>query len=244
MIGGEISRITDHLTCLGMAAQELGAITAGFYMIEARELLCDIVEAITGARLTVTYCRIGGVMNDLPADIARPHPRRAFKNLRGVLADCDKLLSRNRIFVDRMEGVGAHQREGRDLAAGSPGRCCARPASPTTCARREPYLVYDRFDFEVPIGTRGDNYDRFLVRFAEMRAEHAHHRAGAGADPRRARSCVDDPRFVLPPKQEVYGSHRGPDGPLQARHRGRQDPAGRGLRRPPRAATASSASTS
>src|SRR5439155_1447961 len=66
VIGGEISRITDHLTCLGMAANELGAISAGFYMLEAREFLYDLVVAICGARLTVTYCRLGGAMTELP----------------------------------------------------------------------------------------------------------------------------------------------------------------------------------
>src|SRR5262244_205177 len=106
VIGGEISRLTDHLTCLGMAASELGAISAAFYMLEAREFLYDLVEALTGARLTVTYCRLGGVMKDLPADVG-DHIKTAFKNLRGVLTDCDKLLSRSRIFVDRTRGVGA-----------------------------------------------------------------------------------------------------------------------------------------
>src|SRR4051794_8774242 len=105
VIVGEISRITDHLTCLGMAASELGAISAGFYMLEAREFLYDIVEAITGARLTVTYCRLGGLIKDVPANLAdRLH--EAFKNIRRVLADCERLLSRNRIFLDRMTDVG------------------------------------------------------------------------------------------------------------------------------------------
>src|SRR5437867_11117938 len=70
VITGEMSRVTDHLTCLGMAANEIGAISAGFYMLEAREFLYDLVEAVTGARLTVTYCRLGGVVKDLPADMA------------------------------------------------------------------------------------------------------------------------------------------------------------------------------
>src|SRR5262245_24841171 len=105
VIVGELSRLTDHLTCLGMAASELGAVSVAFYMLEAREFLYDLVEAITGARLTVTYCRLGGVMKDLPADMAE-RVRVAFRNTRGVLADCERLLSRNRIFVDRMVGVG------------------------------------------------------------------------------------------------------------------------------------------
>src|SRR5437773_1153576 len=106
VIVGEISRITDHLTCLGMAASELGAISVGFYMLEAREFLYDIVEAITGARLTVTYCRLGGVIKDVPTDLA-DRLREAFRNIRRVLLDCERLLARNRIFVDRMTDVGA-----------------------------------------------------------------------------------------------------------------------------------------
>src|SRR5262245_15977441 len=103
VIAGEMSRITDHLTCLGMAAQELGAISVGFYMLEAREFLYDLVEAMTGARLTVTYCRLGGVMKDLPAGFP-DQLRAALTQVQRVLADCDRLLSRNRIFVDRMQG--------------------------------------------------------------------------------------------------------------------------------------------
>ncbi len=86
VVAGEISRITDHLTCLGMGASEIGAISAGFYMLEAREFLYDLVEAITGARLTVTYCRLGGVTNDLPADI-RARVAAAFASVRGVVRD-------------------------------------------------------------------------------------------------------------------------------------------------------------
>src|SRR5213079_1814407 len=81
VITGEMSRVTDHLTCLGMAANEIGAISAGFYLL----------EAVTGARLTVTYCRLGGVVKDLPADMAE-RTRFALKQIRRVLADCDRLL--------------------------------------------------------------------------------------------------------------------------------------------------------
>ena len=76
-----------------------------FYMLEARELLYDLVEAVTGARLTVTWCRIGGIARDLPEDFG-DRIKIAFKNLEAVLDDCDKLLSRNRVFIDRMSGVG------------------------------------------------------------------------------------------------------------------------------------------
>src|SRR5438876_8700625 len=91
VIGGEISRITDHLTCLGMAANEIGAISAGFYMLEAREFLYDLVEAVCGARLTVTYCRLGGVIKDLPADM-KESTAAALRQVRRILVDCDRLL--------------------------------------------------------------------------------------------------------------------------------------------------------
>jgi len=105
MIMSEVSRITDHLTCLGMSASEVGAVTVAFYMMEARELLYDLVEAVTGARLTVSWCRVGGLTHDLPPDFA-DRWQSARKNIEGVVDDCDKLLSRNRVFIDRMSGIG------------------------------------------------------------------------------------------------------------------------------------------
>jgi NADH-quinone oxidoreductase subunit D len=206
VIGGEISRLTDHLTCLGMAANELGAISAGFYMLEAREFLYDIVEAITGARLTVTWCRLGGVMNDLPADMAA---RIAFalKQIRRILADCDRLLSRNRIFVDRTVGIGVLSREDA-ISYGLTGPLLRATGVGYDVRKAEPYLVYDRMDFSVPTGTRGDNYDRFMVRMAEMeQSMHIIEQALAELPP--GPIAISDPRFFLPPKREVYGSIEG-----------------------------------
>src|SRR5215470_6513702 len=166
VIVGEISRIADHLTCLGMAAQEVGAVSVGFYMLEAREFLYDLVEAMTGARLTVTYCRLGGVMKDLPADFSE-QLRAALTQVRRVLADCERLLSRNRIFVDRMEGVGRME-SAEALSFGLTGPLLRATGVPYDVRKVEPYLVYDRMDFTVPTGSAGDNYDRFMVRMAEM----------------------------------------------------------------------------
>jgi NADH-quinone oxidoreductase subunit D len=206
VIVGELSRITDHLTCLGMGASEVGAISAAFYMIEAREFLYDLVEAITGARLTVTYCRLGGVTNDLPPDI---HDRAAycFKSVRGVVADCEKLLSRNRIFVDRMQGVGIVSREDA-VSFGLTGPLLRATGIPYDVRKADPYLVYDRFDWTVPTGTTGDNYDRFNVRLAEIEqsmriVDQALAQLPGGP------VIATDPRFVLPPKSEVYGSIEG-----------------------------------
>jgi NADH-quinone oxidoreductase subunit D len=206
VIAGEISRITDHLTCLGMAASELGAISVGFYMLEAREFLYDLVEALTGARLTVTYCRLGGVMRDLPAGFA-DRTRAALRQTERVLADCERLLARNRIFVDRMAGIGAISREDA-LSYGLTGPLLRATGVAYDVRKAEPYLVYDRLEFTVPTGTTGDNYDRFAVRMAEMEQsirilEQALRQIPDGP------ISITDPRFFLPPKQEVYGSIEG-----------------------------------
>jgi NADH-quinone oxidoreductase subunit D len=206
VIGGEMSRITDHLTCLGMAASELGAISAAFYMLEAREFLYDLVEALTGARLTVTYCRLGGVTNDLPADMAE-RTRTALHNVRRVLADCDRMLTRNRIFVDRMAGIGAIPREDA-ISWGLTGPLLRAAGVPYDVRKAQPYLVYDRMEFDVPTGTTGDNYDRFMVRVEEIRQsmriiEQAFAQIPEGP------VAITDPRWFLPPKREVYGSIEG-----------------------------------
>src|SRR6516164_1471777 len=105
VIMSEISRICDHLTCVGASAMELGAFTVFLYMIKAREFLWEVVEDVTGARLTISYGRVGGVKADLPPDF-EPRLRRAFQETRTVLAESHKLLTGNRIFVDRMKEVG------------------------------------------------------------------------------------------------------------------------------------------
>jgi len=206
VIAGEISRITDHLTCLGMAASEIGAISAGFLMIEAREFLYDLVEALTGARLTVTYCRLGGVMRDLPADFAE-RTRDALGRVQAVVADCERLLSRNRIFVDRMAGIGGISREDA-LSWGLTGPLLRATGLGYDVRKATPYLVYDRLDFVVPTGSRGDNYDRFAVRMAEI--EQSIRIIGQALDQIPAGPvAISDPRYFLPPKQEVYGSIEG-----------------------------------
>src|SRR5881227_2601657 len=98
VIVSEISRLTDHLTCVGASAMELGAFTVFLYMIKAREYLWELVESVTGARLTVSYCRVGGVKADLPEGFSE-QCAKAFEETRRVLAESDALLTRNRIFV-------------------------------------------------------------------------------------------------------------------------------------------------
>jgi NADH-quinone oxidoreductase subunit D len=166
VIMSEISRICDHLTCVGASAMELGAFTVFLYMIKAREFLWEVIESVTGARLTISYGRIGGVKADLPPDF-EAGVRRAFAETRTVLAESHKLLTSNRIFVDRMQGVGVLARN-EAIAYAVTGPLLRAAGVPLDVRRATPYWVYDRLDFEIPVGEAGDNYDRYLVRMAEM----------------------------------------------------------------------------
>jgi len=166
VIMSEISRISDHLTCIGATTMELGAFTAFLYMIKAREYLWEVIEKVTGARLTISYGRVGGVKADLPADF-EAGVRFAFKETREVLAEVHRLLTGNRIFIDRMKGIGALSRE-ETIAWAITGPMLRACGVPFDVRRATPYWVYDRLDFEIPIGEAGDNYDRYLVRMEEM----------------------------------------------------------------------------
>ena len=206
MIMSEVSRITDHLTCLGMASGEVGAQTVMFYMLEAREFLYDLVEAVTGARLTVTWCRVGGITRDLPDDF-NDRIALAFKSLDGVLSDCDKLLSRNRVFIDRMSGIGTMPKE-ELLSYGVTGPLLRGAGIAYDVRKADPYLFYDRMDFEIPTGEQGDNYDRFNVRFREMYQSKRIIEQALKQLPRGPIS-IEDHRYVLPPKERVYNSIEG-----------------------------------
>jgi NADH-quinone oxidoreductase subunit D len=208
MLCSEISRITDHLTCLGMAGVEVGAFTVGLYTNEAREYLYDIVETITGARLTVSYCRLGGLTNDLPARFGDVLADR-FRKIRAVLADCDKLLTRNRIFVDRMSGVGLLSQDDA-ISYGLTGPLLRATGVNYDVRKQCPYLYYDQVDFEVPLGTRGDNYDRFLVRFYEIeQSMRIAEQCLAKLKELPGPVMIADSRFALPPKRDVYNSIEG-----------------------------------
>jgi NADH-quinone oxidoreductase subunit D len=206
LIMSEVARIADHLTCLGMASSEVGATTVAFYMLEAREFLYDLIEAVTGARLTVTWCRVGGMTHDLPEDFA-DRMKASFARLDQVLSDCDKLLSRNRVFIDRMAGVGKFSKE-EAISYGLSGPLLRATGVSYDVRKAHPYLVYDRMEFEVPTGDRGDNYDRFNCRFQEMYQSKRIIEQALKALP-DGPVTITDPKVVLPDKEKVYNSIEG-----------------------------------
>ncbi len=167
VIASELSRIVDHLTCVGAAAMEVGAMTAFLYFMKAREYLYDIIEWLTGARITTNYVRVGGVKGDLPHGFERKL-RGTLREIRKIIGEVDKLLTRNRIFIDRMSGIGTLDRES-SIAYGITGPLLRATGEAYDVRKDMPYLVYDRFDFEIPVADTCDAYARYLVRMEEMR---------------------------------------------------------------------------
>jgi NADH-quinone oxidoreductase subunit D len=147
-------------------AMECGAFTVFLYTMKAREYLWDVIEQTTGARMTTSYFRIGGVRADLHPDY-ETHVRIALIETRKVLKDVHGLLDKNKIFLNRTRDVAVMSREDA-IAFGWTGPCLRSTGVLYDVRKAQPYLVYDRCRFDVPLGERGDNFDRYMVRMLEM----------------------------------------------------------------------------
>jgi NADH-quinone oxidoreductase subunit D len=201
VIGGEISRMCDHLLAVGSSAMELAAFTPFLYLLEARELMCDLTDALCGARVTANFVRIGGVSADLPEgfkDFAIKLLDKAMK----LIDDGNKLLTENLIYRQRMEGTG--HLPAKDLVAwGVTGPLLRAGGVPYDVRRVTPYLAYGELDFDVPVGEHSDNFDRYLVRMEELRQSRrlivqALEKIPSGP------VNADDPRVRWPAKGRVF----------------------------------------
>ena len=202
VILGELSRIADHFTCNGASAMELGAFTPFLWLLKVRDWVWDILERETGARMTHSFGRIGG-MAEPPTATFKDDVLRLIPELHKVVKETETMLLRNRIFLDRMQGVGILTKE-QALSYGVTGPV-ARSTGITYDVRKDhPYLVYDRFDFEVPVGEDGDNWDRFMVRLEEIRQSVRIIEQAIEQMPDDGPINVDDPRIVYPEKNAVY----------------------------------------
>jgi NADH-quinone oxidoreductase subunit D len=163
----ELARISAHLMGLGAMALDLGAMTVFLYSFQEREKIYDLCELLTGARFTTSYTRVGGQIRDLPTNFI-PQLEKFLETFGPKLDECDNLLTRNRIFVDRTRDVGVIPPD-RAMAYALSGPNLRGSGIEHDLRRKHPYLDYDQYDFEVVIGTAGDCYDRYLVRIEEMR---------------------------------------------------------------------------
>ena len=199
---GELSRIADHFTCNGASAMELGAFTPFLWLLKVRDWVWDILERETGARMTHSFGRIGG-MAAPPTPNFKDDVRQLIPELFKVVKETEIMLLRNRIFLDRMQGVGVLTKE-QALSYGCTGPVARSTGIPYDVRKDHPYLLYDRFDFDVPIGEDGDNWDRFMVRLEEIRQSIRIIEQALDQMPDEGPVNVDDPRIVYPEKQDVY----------------------------------------
>jgi len=206
VITSELHRICDHLTLVGATGLELGAMTIVIYAVEVRDLVYDRLTEICGARLTSNYCRIGGVARDIP-DGWIEKTLKTLDRVAETREEIAALLNRNRIFLDRTVGVGVISRADA-IDYGFTGPCLRATGDAYDVRKAAPYLVYDRMDFDVPVGTNGDTYDRYLIRLEELRqSDRIVRQAMKEMEP--GEIIVQDFRYALPPKPLVYGTIEG-----------------------------------
>jgi NADH-quinone oxidoreductase subunit D len=207
MILGELARMSDHLTCDGAMAMELGAFTPFLWMIKGREMIWEIMEEETGARLTHSFGRVGG-MAAPPTDGFKEHTRAVVKHILGIVDEVERLLLGNRIFLDRLENVGVISAADA-ISLGWTGPCLRATGVPYDVRKAHPYLKYGEVDFDVPVGSTSDSFDRFMVRLAEMRQSARIIEQSLEQMADKGPVNVDDPRVILPPKEEVYNTIEG-----------------------------------
>jgi NADH dehydrogenase I D subunit len=196
----ELTRISAHLIWLGTSAVDIGAMTVLLYAARERELILDLLEMATGARLTVSYARIGGVRNDVSRDFI--DKCREFTELFPKrLEEYDALIRENRIWLKRTIGIGVMTAE-EAVQYGLTGASLRGSGVNYDLRKVEPYAAYDKVDFDIPLGKNGDVYDRYIVRLGELRQSN-----------RIIKQCLDmmqagpvvtdDPRYAIPEKMQV-----------------------------------------
>jgi len=198
----EFSRIMDHCVCNGTTLVDAGALTNFWYMFQPREEIYGLLEACSGARLTVAYGRIGGLANDLPPDF-EPRCRHLLEIIPAFIDDVDKLVAHNRIWLDRSVGVAAIS--GEDAVNwGWTGPCLRASGVDYDVRKAHPYDLYDTVDWEVPVFQGGDVYDRYRVRMAEIRQSLEIIRQLLDHGMPDGPFIVDDPHVALPSKEACY----------------------------------------
>ena len=212
VISAELQRIASHLMATGFLANDLGAFaTPLMYCFRERERILDLFEMLCGARITVSYMRPGGVLQDAPADFW-PALDVLMAGLPGYIDELEALMTGNEIVLARTRNVGVLSDE-RAIDSGATGPMLRGSGVQWDLRKADPYEVYDRMEFEVPIGAVGDTFDRYRVRIQEMRES-----------VRIIRQCVRDipdgpvkadvPFYVRPPEGDAYAAVEGPKGEL------------------------------
>lgn len=211
VIMAELNRIASHMLFIGATALDLGAFTGMMYTFRDRERILDLFNLASGSRLTYSYVRIGGVMNDLNEEFISLL-RQFLADLPGMLEEYDLLINGNEIFQARLKGVSIVSAE-RLVSLGVTGPVLRAAGIAADLRRTKPYSIYDRFQFEVPVGETGDNWDRYWMRVLEI--------AQSGRIISQALEGLPEgpfmakvPKVIKPPAGEIYHANETPRGEL------------------------------
>jgi NADH-quinone oxidoreductase subunit D len=202
-VGCELARISNHLLGVGTWALDIGAMTVFFLMFREREIIYNLFEMLTGARMMTSFQQVGGTAFDMTPEIAQAI-RNFLDYMPDKIDDYEDLLTKNRIWMERTKGIGIiTPRQALDLSLTGPN---LRASGVRWDIRKnDPYMVYDKFDFEMAVGETGDVYDRYMVRMEEMRQSLKIIRQALDGLP-EGPFQHPDPKISLPPKDKVYGS--------------------------------------
>jgi len=207
----ELNRIASHLVWMGTFGLDAGAMAPFLYVMRDREAIIGILEAITGSRMMFNYVRPGGVLADLPVGIEQ-RIRAFLSTFPGFLDENDALLGGNEIFRARVQGVGVIDRH-TALAFGMSGGCLRATGVDYDVRRARPYCAYPEIDFDVPLGERGDNWDRYVVRVGEMRQATRMVEQLLDGMP-EGEFTAKVPKVLRPPAGESYAAVESPRGEL------------------------------
>ncbi len=212
VIISEMMRISSHLMGIGFLLNDLGAMmTPVLYMWREREKIVDLFEMLCGQRLLYNYMRIGGVSHDLPEEFM-PALKRFMAELPRFFDEYDQLLAQNEILLARTKGVGILTKEMAINTAAS-GPVLRASGVKWDLRRADPYSIYDRFQFDIPVGQTGDTYDRYWIKVLEMR-QSLKILEQAVKDLPKGEIRANVPALVRPPAGEVYGHIEAPKGEL------------------------------
>ena len=207
----ELNRIASHLLFLGTFGLDAGAMTPIMFAFRGRERIQSVFEAVSGARMMHNYFRVGGIKEDLP-DNFEELIRGLLPELQADVEESDKLLTYNEIFVARTKGVGAID-AGTATDYGLTGPCLRACGIPYDVRKAEPYSIYERLEFDVPVGIDGDSWDRYFVRVQEMYQSLSMIEQALEQMPPGPVSTLGR-RLIRPPKGDVYVRSENPRGEI------------------------------
>jgi NADH-quinone oxidoreductase subunit D len=201
MMVAELARITSHLVAIGSFAMDVGAMTVFLWTLREREKVMDIWDMLCGARFTNSYTRIGGVANDAPPESLK-RIKWFIEQFEENLVECEKLINANKIFVDRVDGIGIISKEDA-ISLGFSGPNLRASGVEFDLRRAQPYLKYDQIDFKIPTFTEGDCLARYFLRVEEMKESTRIVRQVLEKMP-EGEVMLNKPKKVLPHKTEIY----------------------------------------